>query len=428
MAQTITVPFKPHFYQEEIRQAIKRFSVFVCHRRFGKTVLTLNLLIRWALQTKRHNWRAGYIAPLFRQAKEIAWDYLQHYATCVPGIKFNINELKADFPNGSRITLLGADNPDSLRGPYWDAAVFDEYAQIRPRVFPEIIRPALVDRKGWAIFIGTPMGHNHFFDLWNDAQKDETWAALLYKASKTNILDASELAQAKKEMSPEQYEQEFECSFEAAIVGAYYGPSMQDALDTKRITSVPYDPMLPVHTSWDLGVDDSTVIWFFQVSPGGEIRLIDYHEENGQGLDYYVRMLETKKYVYGKHLGPHDIKVREFSTGRSRIEFAQSLGMEFTVVPNIPVVDGINAARTILPRCWFDAQKCDRGIQALKTYRKEYSERLSTFRDTALHDWSSHGADAFRVLAVGLELTAPIPVLKDTNSWQRHQPSHGWML
>lgn len=425
----ITVPFNPHFYQREILHAIKRFSVFVCHRRFGKTVLTVNLLIRWAMQTKRKNWRAGYIAPLYRQAKEIAWDYLQHYSVVIPGIKFNQNELKAEFPNGSRITLLGADNPDSLRGPYWDAAVFDEYAQIRPRVFPEIIRPALVDRKGWAIFIGTPMGHNHFFDLWNDATKDpENWAAMMYKASKTNILDPSELAQARKEMSPEQYEQEFECSFEAAIVGAYYGPMMQDAADSKRITTVPYDPILPVHTSWDLGVDDATVIWFFQVSPGGEIRLIDYHEENGKGLDYYVGFLKSKPYIYGKHLGPHDIKVREFSSGRSRIEFAQSLGINFDVVPNIPVADGIQAVRSIIPRCWFDEKKCDKGIQALKTYRKEYSEKLSTFRDSALHDWASHGADAFRILAVGMDMVSPVPVLKLKPERMNVQAGRGWML
>jgi phage terminase large subunit len=429
MAQTITVPFKPHFYQKEILDFLKRFSIFVCHRRFGKTVLVVNLLVKWALATQRKNWRAGYIAPLYRQAKEIAWDYLQHYSRCVPGIKFNQNELKAEFPNGSRITLLGADNPDSLRGPYWDAAVFDEYAQIRPRVFPEIIRPALVDRKGWAIFIGTPMGHNHFYDLWNEAHKSpDLWAALMYKASKTNILDPAELAQARKEMSPEQYEQEFECSFEAAIVGAYYGPMMQDSLEQGRITAVPYDPILPVHTAWDLGVDDATVIWFFQVSPGGEVRLIDYHEENNQGLDYYVSFLKSKPYIYGKHLGPHDIKVREFSSGRSRIEFAQSLGINFDVAPNIPVADGIQAVRSIIPRCWFDEKKCDKGIQALKTYRKEYSEKLSTFRDSALHDWASHGADAFRILAVGMDMVSPVPVLKLKPERMNVQAGRGWML
>ncbi len=429
MTETITVPFKPHFYQQEIIKQIKRFSVFVCHRRFGKTVLTINLLTKWAAKTKRQNWRAGYIAPLFRQAEEIAWDYLKHYTSVIPGISYNINKLRCDFPNGSRITLLGADNPDSLRGPYWDAVVFDEYAQIRQKVYPEIIRPALTDRKGWALFIGTPMGHNHFYDLWRSAGTDPEWAALMYKASQTSILDPGELTQARKEMSLEQYQQEFECSFEAAIIGAYYGQLIQDAVDQKRVGIAPIDPIMPVHTAWDLGVDDSTVIWFFQLSPSGEIRLIDYHEENGKGLDYYVRLLQEKKYIYGKHLGPHDIKVREFSTGRSRIEFAESLGISFDVVSNIGVADGINAARSILPRCYFDEKKCDRGIQALKTYRKEYSDRLSTFRDNPLHDWASHGADAFRILASGLDIIqASGKTIKLNISKMRINQPGGWML
>src|SRR3972149_5107331 len=202
----ITVPFNPHRYQNEIIKSLKRFSVLVCHRRFGKTVLTVNLLNKWALQTKRESWRAGYIAPLYRQAEEIAWDYLKHYAQVIPGVTFNNSKLRAEYPNGSRITLLGADNPDSLRGPYWDAVVFDEYAQIRPKVWPEIIRPALTDRKGWAIFIGTPQGHNHFFELWQEMQKDELWFTKMFKASQTNILDPEELRQARSEMSPEQYE------------------------------------------------------------------------------------------------------------------------------------------------------------------------------------------------------------------------------
>lgn len=426
--QTITVPFKPHTYQKEIHDRLKRFSVFVCHRRFGKTVLTVNLLNKWALQTKRENWRAGYIAPLYRQAEEIAWDYLKKYASVVPGMGFNNSKLRADYPNGSRITLLGADNPDSLRGPYWDAVVFDEYAQIRPKVWPEIIRPALTDRKGWACFIGTPQGHNHFYDLWQMAQSDENWAALMYRASQTSILDPKELEQAKAEMSPEQYEQEFECSFEAAIAGAYYGPLMADALAANRIVHVPYDPLILVHTAWDLGMDDATVIWFFQLSPSGEIRLIDYHEENNQGLDYYVRLLKEKRYVYGQHLAPHDIQVREMGTGKSRLEVAEALGIHFDIVPNIGVADGIQAVRSIFTRCWFDVEKCDRGIQALKTYRKEYSDRLSTYRDSPLHDWASHGADAFRMLAVGLELIqSTSPRLKMNIGGMKMGRDVGWM-
>jgi phage terminase large subunit len=425
----ITVPFEPHPYQKQIVSNLKRFSVFVCHRRFGKTVLTVNLLTKWALNTKREAWRAGYIAPLYRQAEEIAWDYLKRYTAVVPGIAYNNSKLRADFPNGARITLLGSDNPDSLRGPYWDAVVFDEYAQIRPKVWPEIIRPALTDRKGWAIFIGTPQGHNHFYDLWSDAKANDAWAAMMYKASQTNILDSEELAAARKEMSPEQYEQEFECSFEAAIVGAYFGPLMQDATVDGRVTGVPHEPLLPVHTAWDLGVDDATAIWFFQLSPGGEIRWIDYMEDNNLGLDHYIKVLKDKPYTYGQHLAPHDIRVREFSTARSRVEFAASLGLRFDVVRPIPVADGIQAGRSLIPRSYFDEKKCDRGIQALKTYRKEYSDRLSTFRDSPLHDWASHGADAFRTAAGGLELIqSNVPTLKLKMPHFAHNAEHGWML
>lgn len=430
--KTITVPFKPHAFQEEIYNNIKRFSVLICHRRFGKTVLTINLLVKWALQasSKRKNWRAAYIAPLFRQAEEIAWDYLKYYTSPIPGIQYNNSKLRCDFPNGSRISLLGSDNPDSLRGPYWDIAVFDEYAQIRPKVWPEIIRPALTDRKGWAIFIGTPQGKNHFHALWQDAQERPEWLARMYKASATKLLDTDELAQARSEMTPEQYEQEFECSFEAALLGAYYGPLIQDAADQGKISRVPHDPILPVHTAWDLGVDDATSIWFFQLGPGGEIRIIDYHEENGFGIDHYVKIIKEKPYLFETHLAPHDVKSRSMATGKSCYEVAESLGLKFSVVPKTEIVNGIQAVRSILPRCWFDEQKCDRGIQALKSYRKEFSERLSTYKANPLHDWSSHGADAFRYLATGMEFIESMrPKLKLKNPPAlRARGEHGWML
>ncbi len=442
MANRVTVPFKPHTFQKEILNVLKRFNVFVCHRRFGKSVLTINLLVKWAVQNKRHNWRGAYIAPLYRQAEDIAWDYLRYYTSVIPNIHFDKSRLRCDLPNGSRISLLGAEDPGSLKGRYLDAVIFDEYAQIRPQVWPEVIRPTLVDRKGWAIFIGTPQGHNHFHELWLNASlgfpdkitevrvKDENWAALMYKASQTKILDEEELAQARKEMSPEEYEQEFECSFEAALVGAYYGALMQDALIQNRITQVPCDPVLLVHTAWDLGVDDATVIWFFQVTPGGAIKLIDYHEDKDLGLDSYVRLLHDKKYVYGQHLFPHDIAAREPTTARPRMEYVEKLGIKVERVTRVgDKADGIQAVRQILPKCWFDSEKCDRGIQALKAYRKEYSKKLSTYRDTPLHDWASHPADAFQTLALGLEIVTPnSPILKIRMPTMREHPSHGWML
>ena len=423
----VEIPFKPHRYQLEIFNALKRFSVLVCHRRFGKTVLCVNLLIRWALSTKRSDWRGAYIAPLFRQAKAIAWDYLLFYCKDMPGMKFYSQELRADFPNGSRIMLLGSDNPDSLRGIYLDACIMDEYADIKPQVYSLIISPAITDRKGTVIWMGTPRGHNHFYDIYKKAEENTDWYHAVYKVTDTEgLLDPEELARRKTEMTEDEYKQEFLCSFEAAIQGAYYGSLMEQAEADNRICAVPYDPIMQVHTAWDLGVRDRTVIWFAQTSPGGEIRVIDYYENDQESLDHYVKFLASKPYVYGTHLAPHDIKVKELGTGRTRIEVAEKLGLKFVIVPNVPIFDGINAVRSILPRCWFDRTKCKDGIEALKQYRKEYSNILKTYADHALHDWASHGADAFRMLAVGMDniehLYPPIKLKMPAYK------SDGWML
>jgi hypothetical protein len=243
--------------------------------------------------------------------------------------------------------------------------------------------------------------------------------------TETDVLDPEELERRRNEMSEDEYKQEFLCSFEAAIVGAYYGSLMEKAEEEKRISGVPYDPLMPVHTAWDLGVRDKTSIWFMQRSPGGEIRLIDYYENDQESLEHYIKFLREKPYVYGTNLAPHDIKVKELGTGRTRIEMAEKLGLKFEVVKNIPVFDGINAVRSILPRCWFDREKCKEGIEALKQYRKEYSITLKTYSDHAIHDWSSHGADAFRMLAVGLEsiensgpvITPLIHLKPQPNAW-----------
>lgn len=423
--QTITLPFRPHEWQLKLWAGLKRFSVLACHRRFGKTVFSVNLAIRKAITSKLPNHRGYYVAPLYRQAKLVAWDYMRRYTEIIPGVQYNQAELRVDFPNKSRVMLLGADNPDSLRGPYLDDCVLDEYAYMRPNVWGEIIRPALADRKGTATFISTPQGHNHFYDIYQYAKSAEKdWAALMFKASETEILDPDELRGAAAEMTPEQYAQEFECSFEAAIMGAYYGRLLEQADADGRITGVPVDPVMKVHTAWDLGIRDAMAIWFAQVSPGGEIRLVDYYENTGEGLQHYVKMLAEKGYIYGSHLAPHDIKVRELGTGKSRLEVAASLGINFEVVPDIGRADGIDAVRSLLPRCWFDAKRTDKGIEALRQYRKEYSDRLSKFSDSPLHDWTSNGADAFRMLAVGIsqiEQTAPIvkinPGYRGRDSW-----------
>ncbi|MBI9073789.1 MAG: hypothetical protein JEZ02_00160 [Desulfatibacillum sp.] len=402
--RNVVIPYRPRAHQWQIHQNKKRFSVLVCHRRFGKTVAAVNELIMKACRNALPAPRYAYIAPLYKQAKSVVWDYLKKFAGALEGATFHETELRCDLPNGARISLLGADNPDRLRGIYLDGVVLDEMAQMPERVWGEIIRPALSDRLGWAMFIGTPRGHNAFYELYQFARQDPDWFCAMYRASETGIVNQEELVAAKNEMTPEQYEQEFECSFSAAIIGAYYGPQIAQAEKEGRITSVPVEPSLPVHTAWDLGMSDSTSVWFFQAAPGGEIRIVDYLEAAGQGLDYYVRALRDRQHLYGTHLAPHDIRVRELGTGKSRLEVAKSLGISFTVAPNLPLADGINAARLIIPKCWFDQNKCAPGLEALRQYRRVYNDRTACFGAIPHHDWTSHAADAFRYLAVGLDL------------------------
>jgi hypothetical protein len=248
------------------------------------------------------------------------------------------------------------------------------------------------------MFLGTPKGQNAFFDIWNLAGKDGEWSRLMLKASDTNLLSQDFLDTARKTMSEDQFEQEFNCSFQASVIGAYYGREMQAAETEGRIGNVAWAPKLPVHTAWDLGIGDSTAIWFAQLL-GKEVRLIDYVENSGVGLDWYARELRSRPYVYGEHIWPHDADVTELGSGKSRVETLESLGLIGRVMARRRKEDSINGVRLMLGSCWFDAVKCERGINALRNYRKEWDEKRKVFHDRPLHDWSSHACDAFSELA-----------------------------
>ena len=398
---TRTIKYKPRKLAKAFHNRSERYAIIVAHRRFGKTVAAINDLIKDALTIPRKNVRVAYIAPYYRQAKAIAWDYLLEYTKDIQGSVANASELRVDFPNGGRIRLFGADNYDAMRGLYFDAVVLDEPADFPANAWPTVIRPAIADRKGRATFIGTPKGKNEFWDIYNNAQGDPNWFTGMYKASETDILDEEELTEAKKAMGIDRYEQEFECSFEAAIAGAYFAQEMKTATSDSRITNVPYDPAAAVVTAWDLGIGDSTSIWFAQFV-GQEIRLIDYYENSGVGLDVYAKALSEKGYHYDQHILPHDVQVKELGTGKSRLETLDALGIRnVTIAPKLSVDDGIQAARSMLARCWFDEVKCARGVEALRQYRREFDEKLKSWRGRPLHDWTSHPADSFRYLAVG---------------------------
>ena len=399
----IVIPYKPRELQNFLHKKIdkNRFSVLVLHRRAGKTVMTINHMLRAALINPLPNPRYAFLSPTFKQGKATAWDYIKTYAGKIPGTKFNESELRCDLPNGARITILGAENDQSLRGIFLDGCVFDETQSIKPTIFPEVIRPALADRKGWCVFIGTPKGRNYFFDLYEQAKENKDWYACVFKASDTKILDQDELDAAKAVMSKDLYEQEFECSFQAAITGSYYGAIIEGLAKDGRITDVPYDENLDVETWWDLGLNDSTAIWFVQKYKG-EIRLIDYYENSGYGLDHYSDILNQKDYEYSTHVFPHDVQVREIGNfGKSRLESLLELGIAGEVAPKLSIEDGIEAVRKALPNCWFDKEKCKTGIEYLKAYQKRWDDKNQCFKNKPMHNYASHCADSFRTGIIG---------------------------
>jgi len=407
-------PYVPRPQFAPLHQRKSRWFVGVAHRRAGKTVACVNDLIKGAVRCELQNPRFAYIAPHLNQAKDVAWSYLKEFTAFIPGRKVNESELWVELPGGRRIRIYGADNPDRLRGIYLDGVVLDEYGDMDPTVWSQVIRPALADRQGWAAFIGTPKGKNAFHKVWIDAAADDEWTRLLLKASETGILADSELAAARRAMSKDEYDQEFECSFEAAVKGAYFGEEMAKAEAQGRICRVAYDPRLPVHTAWDLGMSDSTAIWFVQVV-NREYRVIDYYRADGVGLDHYARVLQDRGYLYGEHHLPHDVQVRELGTGKSRIEVLAELGIRAIPGRALPVHDGIQAVRMLLPLCWFDDEKCREGIEALRMYRREYDEKRQEFRNAPLHDWTSHPADAFRTFAMGYRTP-----YNDDEDYQQH--------
>jgi len=402
MGEVIEIPYKPREHQLKVHELLegKRFAVVVAHRRFGKTVAALNHLIREAVLNEKETPRYAYIAPTYGQAKRVAWDYLVKYTTPLGGTN-NISELRVDFW-GRRIQLYGSDNPDSLRGQYFDGVIIDEVGDQNPKIWTDIVRPALTDRKGWCLFIGTPKGHNHFKELRDRAEKEDGWGLLEFKASETGVVDDVELKQAKNEMGEDKYRQEFECSFDAAVEGSYYGTILNDLESKKHMQDIPREELSRTFTAWDLGMGDSTSIWVAQLI-GTEVRLIDYYENHGVGLDHYVKWIKDNDYLKAEHILPHDVRVRELGTGKSRLEMLEDAGLEVKIAPRMGLDDGIQAVRRLLPRCWFNVPKVQTGLNCLRNYRRDYDEKRKIFYERPLHDWSSHGSDSFRYLALGLD-------------------------
>lgn len=413
----VIIPYKPREPQLKLHEVIDahRFTVGVAHRRMGKTVAALNHIIKSALENEQEAPRYAYIAPTYGQAKRVAWDYLCKYVRPL-GATENISELRVDFM-GRRIQLYGSDNADSLRGQYFDMVVLDEIGDQNPKIWNEIIRPALSDRNGKCLFIGTPKGNNHFKDLRDRAELNLDWGLVEFKASETGIISEAELKDARKEMGDDKFNQEYECSFNAAVEGSYYGKLINDLEEKGRMCEITRDDLCKTYCAWDLGIGDSTVIFVMQIA-GQEFRVMDHVENHGQGLDWYVEWLKENNWHKAEQLLPHDVEVRELGTGKSRIEVLREAGLDCKVLPRLSVDDGIQAVRRLLPKCWFNMPKVKQGLDCLRNYRREYDEKRNVFYDKALHDWSSHSSDSFRYLALGLEQTTTwAQPLKISTKW-----------
>ncbi len=411
---TITLPHKwlPRDYQKPawfaLENGVKRLDL-VWHRRAGKDLFSINWCATQAFQRPGVYW---HILPTYKQGRKIVWEgmtrdgrpFLDHFPAETV-VRKRDDEMSLWLDGGSLYQVIGADDVDRLVGANPFGCIFSEYSLMDRRVW-EMLRPILAENGGWAVFIYTPRGYNHAHELHTKAIKNDWWFSQVLPVTETKAVSEEVIQQQRDEGMPEELiQQEFYCSFEAPLVGAYYGQEMKLALDEKRIGKVPYDPSLPVDTFWDLGVRDDTAIWFHQYG-GREHRLIDFERSSGVGLPWYAKMLREKPYVYRDHLVPHDAGVRELGTGVTRIETAQNLGLTLTVVRKIGLEDGINATRLFLRKCYIDEEKCDYGLQALRQYTKEDTGERDVhnqivYRDKPKHDWASHPCDSLRTGATG---------------------------
>ena len=433
-AQDVTIPYCPRVWARPAHASLRRWAVLVLHRRAGKTTFELNHHQRAAMDDawerrrlrsllphapaseletllrKRIYW---HVMPTYKQAKVTAWEMLKDFARPIPGVAFNESELLVKYPNGSRIQLIGADHPDGLRGPGLSGLSLDEFSQHPPNIFGEILSKALADHLGYCLWSGTIKGHDQLYRLHDEVRADPDWFALWQNidtsletesgatiTALTRAMEDDRKLVLQHVMTQAEYDQEWYLSPEAAIKGAIYATQLGEARAQGRVTVVPYDPALPVDTVWDLGVGDATAIWFVQSLRTAEIRLIDYYEASGEGLPHYAKVLQDRPYAYGTHTAPFDIQVKELGSGRTRLETARALGISFRIAPALSLEDGIHAARLLWPRCWVDREKCAVGLEALAHYRRSYNTRLHEFTATPVHDVYSHGADAFRYLAI----------------------------
>lgn len=405
--------FKLRDYQRPLFDAYEnkhyKRIMLIWPRRAGKDVAAFNLAIRAALKKPQVIF---YIFPTYAQGKKVLFDSITN-----DGLRIleyiprelidstNSQEMKIRFINGSLLQVVGSDNYDSLMGTNPQLCIFSEYALQDPRAY-QFIRPILTANQGTAIFLSTPRGKNHLWELYQIAKQNPDWYCQKLSVEDTNHIPLSEIERERLsgEMSDDLIAQEYYTSFEMGVEGSYYAKYLDRMRVKDQIGMVPWEPGFKVHTAWDIGTRDSTAIIFFQTI-GQTVRIIDFYEKNKEGLEHYIKILESKEYSYGKHIAPHDIRVQEFGSGITRIEKARQLGIKFTVADDVSIPDGIEAVRSALSKIWIDEKQCALLIKALENYRQEYDVKRKVYKNNPLHDWSSHAADAMRYLCVSLPKT-----------------------
>lgn len=402
-------------WQKDYIKNKKRFNVLVVHRRGWKTVWAV---LDWMLETIQEIGDYWYIAPTYRQAKKIAWRMIQKYWNQITWFTYNSSELIVTYANWSTLSLFGAENPDSLRWLDLKWVIFDEYAQQPSWIYWEIIFPMLNANRGWVTFIWTPKGKNSFYKLYERAKKDDRWYTTLLKYTDTKLLDEEQISDARLEMTEEEFEQEYNCSWEAFMRWAVYGKELQKAHKEWRVIKVPYNPELPVYTFWDLWISDAMTIIFMQIV-WNQIHIIETYKNTWHWFEHYTDYIIERPYEYNTHWFPHDVKQRELWSWMSRLEIVSRL-LEWygkcDVVPMNTIESWITACRLIFKNLYIDEDLED-FLNDISLYQYEYDEKRWEFKKTPTHDWTSHYADALRYLAVIMHHLMKTPIVQ----WEQNK-------
>lgn len=440
----ITIPYgyTPRHYQENILKYLDnggKNAYWVVHRRGGKDTTMWNYMIKRAYMEPGTYY---YFLPSYAQAKRVIWDgmtntgkrMLDYIPKEIIDGNPNNTEMKVwlNGPYGqSLIQLIGADSYDSIMGTNPRGVVFSEWSLMDPMAY-DFVKPILAANGGWVAFILTPRGKNHGWELAEIARKNpDDWFFEVLTVRETGVLTEEQIeGERRKGMPEDMIQQEFYCNFNRGQEGSYYGRQIEQLRKKEQICNVPYDPAVPVRTYWDLGIGDSTAIWFAQFV-SKEVHLINYYENSGEGLAHYARILDEYRRetgcVYDLNVAPHDIQARELTTGKSRLETARRLGLNFRVAPRLSLESGIEAVRMILSKCWFDEKRCEVGLKCLENYRKQYNEKFRVYGDKPFHDYTSHGADAFRMLAITESDFRPDTGVGDSD-YDRMKGLWGWRV